>query len=33
MSEECVDWIAEGEKYAFVGLSVKVEQKVPSLGW
>ncbi len=29
MSEERVDWIAEGEKYAFVGLSVKVEQNVP----
>jgi hypothetical protein len=29
MSEECIDWIAEGEKYAFVGLSVNVEQNVP----
>ena len=29
MSEERVDWIAEGEKYAFVGLSVEVEQNVP----
>jgi hypothetical protein len=29
MIEECIDWIAEGEKYAFVGLSVNVEQNVP----
>jgi hypothetical protein len=29
MSEERIDWIAEGEKYAFVGLSVNVEQNVP----
>jgi hypothetical protein len=29
MSEERVDWIAEGEKYAFVGLSVKLEQSIP----
>ena len=29
MIEDRVDWIAEGEKYAFVGLSVKLEQNVP----
>jgi hypothetical protein len=29
VSEENIDWIAEGEKYAFVGLSVNVEQNVP----
>ena len=29
MSEESLDLIAEGEKYAFVGLSVNVEQNVP----
>ena len=29
MREGRVDWIGEGEKFAFVGLSVKVEQNVP----
>jgi hypothetical protein len=29
MSEERMDWIAEGEKYALVGLSVEVEQNAP----
>jgi hypothetical protein len=29
MSEENVDWIAEGEKYAFVALSVQVGQSLP----
>ncbi|MCC6949507.1 MAG: hypothetical protein IT539_17250 [Bradyrhizobiaceae bacterium] len=30
MARERVDWIAEGEKYAFVGLDVKVENNLPN---